>query len=99
MLSVEAGLAWLQRPSIPVRWPPYASLPKRERTSTTSGFKLPRKAKAWSGLTNSWTGSRLSSLGFAENPYLGRRRDDLRPGYRSFPVSDYVVIYRVADEE
>ncbi len=33
-----------------------------------------------------------------ENPYLGRRRDDLRPGYRSFPVSDYVVIYRVADE-
>ncbi len=35
----------------------------------------------------------------AENPYLGRRRDDLRPGYRSFPVSDYVVIYRVADEE
>ncbi len=35
----------------------------------------------------------------AENPYLGRRRDDLRPGYRSFPVSDYVVIYRVVDEE
>ncbi len=34
-----------------------------------------------------------------ENPYLGRRRDDLRPGYRSFPVSDYVVIYRVAGEE
>jgi toxin ParE1/3/4 len=22
----------------------------------------------------------------AKNPYLGRRRDDLRPGYRSFPV-------------
>ena len=24
----------------------------------------------------------------AENPYLGCRRGDLRPGYRSFPVSD-----------
>lgn len=34
-----------------------------------------------------------------ENPYLGRRRDDLRPGYRSFPVADYVVIYRVAAED
>ena len=32
----------------------------------------------------------------ARNPYLGRRRDDLRPGYRSFPVGDYVVVYRVA---
>jgi toxin ParE1/3/4 len=35
----------------------------------------------------------------AENPYLGRRRDDLRPGYRGFPVSDYVVLYRVAADE
>jgi toxin ParE1/3/4 len=35
----------------------------------------------------------------AENPYLGRRRDDLRPGYRSFPVGDYVVLYRVAADE
>jgi len=32
----------------------------------------------------------------AENPYLGRRRDDLRPGYRSFPVGEFIVIYRVA---
>ena len=32
------------------------------------------------------------------NPYLGRRRDDLRPGYRSFPMGDYVVIYRIAAE-
>lgn len=29
-------------------------------------------------------------------PYLGRRRDEeLRPGIRSFPVDDYVVLYRV----
>ena len=36
----------------------------------------------------------------AQNPYLGRQRDDLRPGYRSFPVSSYVVFYRfVAAEE
>lgn len=30
------------------------------------------------------------------HPYLGRRRDqDLRPGIRTFAVSDYVIFYRV----
>jgi toxin ParE1/3/4 len=32
----------------------------------------------------------------ALNPYLGRRRDhDLRTGLRSFPVGDYLIIYRI----
>ncbi len=36
----------------------------------------------------------------AQNPYLGRRRDELRPGYRSFPIGSYVFFYRlVAAEE
>ena len=36
----------------------------------------------------------------ARKPYLGRRRDEIRPGYRSFPVGSYVVFYRlVAAEE
>jgi len=30
------------------------------------------------------------------NPYAGRRRDELRPGYRSFPVGEYLILYRVA---
>jgi toxin ParE1/3/4 len=30
----------------------------------------------------------------ARHPHIGRRRDDLRPGLRSFPVRDYVIIYR-----
>jgi toxin ParE1/3/4 len=38
-------------------------------------------------------------LRLAENPYLGRRRDDLRPGYRSFPVGEYLVFYRVAGND
>jgi len=29
------------------------------------------------------------------NPYLGRSRDDLRTGYRSFPVGQYIVFYRL----
>ena len=28
-----------------------------------------------------------------ENPHAGRRRDDLRAGYRSFPVGEY--LYRI----
>ena len=36
----------------------------------------------------------------SENPHVGRRRDDdLRPGLRSFPVGQYVIIYRIEDEE
>ena len=31
----------------------------------------------------------------ARNPYMGRRRDDIRPGYRSFPVGSYIVFYRL----
>ncbi len=30
-----------------------------------------------------------------KNPYLGRSRDDVRTGYRSFPVGPYVIFYRV----
>jgi len=28
-------------------------------------------------------------------PRIGRRRDNLRPGLRSYPVGDYVIFYRV----
>lgn len=36
----------------------------------------------------------------ARYPHLGRRRDDdLRPGLRSFPVGEYVIIYRIEKEE
>lgn len=36
----------------------------------------------------------------ATHPHLGRRRDeDLRPGLRSFPVGEYVIIYRVEGED
>jgi toxin ParE1/3/4 len=30
----------------------------------------------------------------ASHPNIGRTRDDLRPGLRSFPVGDYVIVYR-----
>jgi toxin ParE1/3/4 len=36
----------------------------------------------------------------AMHPNIGRARDqDLRPGLRSFPVSNYVIIYRIEDED
>lgn len=34
------------------------------------------------------------------HPYIGRSRsDDLGPGRRSFPVGEYVIIYRVKDND
>lgn len=36
----------------------------------------------------------------ARYPYLGRARDDdLRPGLRSFPVGDYLIIHRIAQDD
>jgi len=35
----------------------------------------------------------------ARNPYIGRSRDDLRPGLRSFTVSKYVILYRIDDDD
>jgi toxin ParE1/3/4 len=36
----------------------------------------------------------------ASHPNIGRARDaDLRPGLRSFPVGEYVIIYRLQDED
>ena len=36
----------------------------------------------------------------AQHPYLGRRRDqDLRAGLRTFPVGEYVIVYRVDIDE
>lgn len=32
-----------------------------------------------------------------DSPHIGRRRDDLRLGYRSFPVGDYLILYQIAD--
>ena len=35
----------------------------------------------------------------ARYPYIGRRRDDLRAGLRSFIADDYLVIYRISQDE
>lgn len=34
------------------------------------------------------------------HPHLGRRRDsEFGPGFRSFPVDDHVIIYRVVNDD
>jgi len=34
----------------------------------------------------------------AAHPYIGRKRDDdLRSGIRSFPVGEYLILYRIQD--
>jgi toxin ParE1/3/4 len=34
------------------------------------------------------------------HPHIGRRRDeDLRPRLRSFPVGEYVIVYRVEEKD
>jgi len=33
----------------------------------------------------------------AESPKIGRRREELSPRLRSFPVGRYVIFYRIAE--
>jgi toxin ParE1/3/4 len=35
----------------------------------------------------------LQTLG--NNPRIGRRRDDLRPGYHSYAVGQHIILYRI----
>ncbi|HEX9199253.1 MAG TPA: type II toxin-antitoxin system RelE/ParE family toxin [Acidobacteriaceae bacterium] len=36
----------------------------------------------------------------ATHPHIGRARDeDLRPGLRTFPVGDYIIVYRIQDHQ
>ena len=36
----------------------------------------------------------------ARHPFMGRRRDqDLRPGLRSFPADDYVIIHSIVEDD
>lgn len=36
----------------------------------------------------------------SRHPRLGRRRDEeLRPGVRSFPVGEYIILYRIEAED
>jgi toxin ParE1/3/4 len=32
-------------------------------------------------------------------PRMGRPRDDLRPGFRSFAAGEYVIVYTIEDED
>ena len=34
----------------------------------------------------------------AKHPFIGRKRDDLAPGLRSFAVGDYAIIHRIEDD-
>ena len=34
----------------------------------------------------------------AKQPFMGRNREDLLPGLRSFTVSNYTVFYRIGDD-
>lgn len=35
----------------------------------------------------------------ARHPQIGRRRDDLRSGLRSFSAEDYTILYRIDDDD
>jgi toxin ParE1/3/4 len=35
----------------------------------------------------------------AKYPYIGRARDDLRSGLRSFPAGDYIIIHRLEADD
>jgi hypothetical protein len=49
-------------------------------------------------LTTSSTPLRGAFTVLSEYPRMGRSRDDLRPGLRSFAVGQYVIVYAIEEE-
>ena len=39
-----------------------------------------------------------TALRLAENPEIGRMREELLPGIRSFPVGNYILFYQAIDD-
>lgn len=37
-------------------------------------------------------------LTLGDNPLLGRARDDLKPGYRTYLVEQHIILYRIATQ-
>jgi hypothetical protein len=72
---------------------------KPKPNSITSGITSQKKV----AVLRLQTGSLIPSLSvylLACHPHIGRHRDeDLRPGLRSFPVGEYVIIYRVEEKD
>jgi toxin ParE1/3/4 len=46
-----------------------------------------------------WRSTQTSLRQLAETPLMGRLRDEIGPGIRSFPLHPYVVYYRVAEHD
>lgn len=42
-----------------------------------------------------WTACSISFAFWATIPEQERRRDELRPGYRSFPFGAYLIFYKI----
>jgi toxin ParE1/3/4 len=60
---------------------------------------LQEAAAAWKQPTDLLIHSPNRFLLLARHPYIGRRRDELQTGLRSFPVGDYIVFYRITPDE
>jgi plasmid stabilization system protein ParE/Arc/MetJ-type ribon-helix-helix transcriptional regulator len=74
-------------------------VPSLKTSSTTSGFISPPKARAARSPIEWWIRSRSNFLALSTHPYLGRKRDDLRPGLRSLAIGSYVVVYRIEGKD
>lgn len=42
---------------------------------------------------------RQRCLGLVDYPRIGRKREEIRPGLRSVTEGDYVILYRIVDNE
>jgi toxin ParE1/3/4 len=73
---------------------------KQKRNSTIFGITLPKRAGSIEIADRLIDSISARFYLLACHPHVGRRRDeDLRPGLRSFPVGEYVIIYRIEKDD
>ena len=74
--------------------------PQAEAELDTIWYYVAKKAAASRSPTGSLIPSQNGFYLLARHPHIGRPRDeDLRAGLRSFSVGEYVIIYRVEEND
>lgn len=58
-----------------------------------------KKSNCQNPVQNLWDGLLVDRFDWlAENPQMGRNRDDIKNGYRCFPEGQHLVFYTVSDD-
>ena len=91
ILMLRESLQNQYKPSIPAKNDHILTLPAKQDITDISGSLSSKNSNAAERFLDA-IAQRLRTL--ANFPKMGRRRDEIAPSLRSFPIEDYLIFYR-----